>query len=164
MKRNPKQRFDVDPVLEKISPHIPDEEIELELIQYRQSDPADAGDPVLLIHGLAQGSSIYNSKRMDRNMARHLWKAGYDVWLLDHRLSNRVDVPFDGWSIDAIGRHDVPDAVRYVYEASGNGIASERRPVKIFAHCVGAIGTQMSILSGLLKNEVGDNIVESVCF
>ena len=28
MKKNPKQRFDVDPILEKISPHIPDEEID----------------------------------------------------------------------------------------------------------------------------------------
>jgi len=28
MERNPKQRFDVDPVLEKISPHIPDKEID----------------------------------------------------------------------------------------------------------------------------------------
>ena len=34
MKKNPKQRFDVDPVLEKISPHIPDEEIDF-LFPYR---------------------------------------------------------------------------------------------------------------------------------
>ena len=34
MKKNPKQRFDVDPILEKISPHIPDEEIDF-LFPYR---------------------------------------------------------------------------------------------------------------------------------
>ena len=34
MKRNPKQRFDVDPILEKISPHIPDKEIDF-LFPYR---------------------------------------------------------------------------------------------------------------------------------
>ena len=34
MKKNPKQRFDLDPVLEKISPHIPDEEIDF-LFPYR---------------------------------------------------------------------------------------------------------------------------------
>ena len=28
MNKNAKQRFDVDPILEKISPHIPDEEID----------------------------------------------------------------------------------------------------------------------------------------
>ena len=35
MKRNQKQRFDVDPVLEKISPHIPDKEIDF-LFPYRK--------------------------------------------------------------------------------------------------------------------------------
>ena len=35
MKRNPKQRFDIDPVLEKISPHIPDREIDF-LFPYRK--------------------------------------------------------------------------------------------------------------------------------
>ena len=34
MKKNPKQRFDVDPILEKISPHIPDKEIDF-LFPYR---------------------------------------------------------------------------------------------------------------------------------
>jgi hypothetical protein len=34
MNKNPKQRFDVDPILEKISPHIPDEEIDF-LFPYR---------------------------------------------------------------------------------------------------------------------------------
>ena len=28
MNKNTKQRFDVDPILEKISPHIPDDEID----------------------------------------------------------------------------------------------------------------------------------------
>ena len=34
MNRNIKQRFDLDPILEKISPHIPDEEIDF-LFPYR---------------------------------------------------------------------------------------------------------------------------------
>jgi len=34
MNKNPKQRFDVDPILKKISPHIPDEEIDF-LFPYR---------------------------------------------------------------------------------------------------------------------------------
>ena len=35
MNKNPKQRFDVDPILKKISPHIPDEEIDF-LFPYRK--------------------------------------------------------------------------------------------------------------------------------
>ena len=34
MNKNTKQRYDVDPILEKISPHIPDEEIDF-LFPYR---------------------------------------------------------------------------------------------------------------------------------
>jgi cholesterol oxidase len=135
---------------------------ELELVRFPQKD--FAGEPLLLIHGLAQGSLIYSAKQMSKNMARYFWKAGYDVWLLDYRLSNRLNLPFDGWSMDAIGAVDIPAAVSYVYEASARNPGDRRRPVKIFAHCVGAIGTQMAILGGRLKDENGDNQVESVCF
>ena len=37
MNKDTKQRFDVDPILEKISPHIPDDEIDL-LFPFRNSN------------------------------------------------------------------------------------------------------------------------------
>jgi cholesterol oxidase len=115
--------------------------VRLRLTRYR--DPGRApGDPVLLIHGLAQGSLIYSTDTIDVNMASALSEAGYDVWLLDYRLSNMLPalVPEGGWSMDDIARYDIPAAIDHVYRISGG------RPVRIFAHCVGATTVAMAIL------------------
>lgn len=128
----------------------------LELTRY----PKEGAPPVLLIHGLAQGSGIFTSPHVGTNLATYLWEEGHDVWLLDYRLSNRFDaaqVPYGGWAIDAIGLVDVPEAVRKVYEATG-------RKVRIFAHCVGAIGVQIALLTGRLRDAHQVERVESVCF
>lgn len=122
----------------------------LPLDLHRYPQVGGGGKPVLLIHGLAQGSSIFTTPHMDHNMASYLWKRGYDVWVFDHRLSNRFDereVPYGGWGIDAIGRLDVPAAVRHVH-------AVTKSKVSIFAHCVGAIGVEIALLEGLLRQPV----------
>src|SRR5262249_52637392 len=93
-----------------------------------------------------------------------LWDQGYDVWLLDYRLSNAFrsgehEFPFGGWSIDEIGEIDVPRAVKEVRR-----ILREERgapvPIYAFAHCVGAVGLQMAILQGKL----GAEDLAAVCF
>jgi cholesterol oxidase len=119
--------------------------IRLWLTRYRHADPA--AKPVLLIHGLAQGSLIYSTDTVDPNMAAAMAEAGHDVWLLDYRLSNMLPdpVPQGGWSMDEIARYDIPAAVAYVYSACGD------QPVSIFAHCVGATSVAMAILKGWLR-------------
>ena len=146
------------PVLPVPAPDFPNP-LPLELTRYPQSG-SKVAPPVLLIHGLAQGSGIFTSPQIGTNLATYLWKKGYDVWLLDHRLSNRFDatqVPYGAWAMDAIGRVDVPEAVRKVYDETG-------QKVRIFAHCVGAVGVQMALLEGRLKDGAQNNRVESVCF
>jgi cholesterol oxidase len=120
--------------------------VRLRLTRYR--DPRRTpGAPVLLIHGLAQGSLIYSTDTVDRNMASAMSIAGYDVWLVDYRLSNMLPAPVpeddqDGWSMDDIAQYDIPAAIEHVFQASG------QRPVRIFAHCVGATTVAMAILKG----------------
>ncbi len=107
----------------------------------------------VLVHGLAQGSLIYCSEAIGTNMALYLWEAGYDVWMVDYRLSNRFNgddatkpdwfVPFDGWCMDEIGVIDMPAAITRIVEVTG-------RPVNVFAHCVGAVGMEIAIASGKL--------------
>lgn len=100
--------------------------------------------PVLLIHGLAQGSLIYATDTMEKNMATAMWEAGYDVWLLDYRLSNALirSIPDGGWSMEEIARYDIPAAIEHVHVAAG------RRPLRVFAHCVGATVIAMAVLRG----------------
>jgi cholesterol oxidase len=106
---------------------------------------SSGGEVVLLIHGLAQGSLIYAHPQLPVSMAEYFLRQGYDVWLLDHRLSNRgdaVDTADD--AMDRIGAHDVPAATRLITRTRPH------TPIHIFAHCVGAVGVSMAILSGRL--------------
>jgi cholesterol oxidase len=123
-------------------------EIGLRLTRYRHAKTRP--EPVLLIHGLAQGSLIYSTETLERNMAAAMSEAGFDVWLLDYRLSNMLRSPIrqGGWSMDEIAEYDIPAAVERVSSACGD------QPVRIFAHCVGATSVAMALLEGRLKGRV----------
>lgn len=94
----------------------------LAVYRYRPSGPA--GDPVLLVHGLA--ANRYNlDLQDDRSLARALADAGHDVWLVELRgrgLSTRPllfsKVRYD-WSFDDYAERDLPAAAECVLRQSG---------------------------------------------
>jgi cholesterol oxidase len=135
----------------------PPEGLELTLHRYRAHRGIDS-QPVLLIHGLAQGSLIFAHPATAKSMASYFLENGYDVWLLDYRISNQFsqkDIPYDGtWSIDEIGHYDLPIAVKTLL----SNYKSDVR-LHIFAHCVGAVGTTMAILKGYLTREHLSSVV-----
>lgn len=140
--------------------------LDLQLLHYEQpSRPVAAAkrpEPVLLIHGLAQGSGIYTSPHVPDNMASWFWREGYDVWVVDYRLSNRFSpqsMRYGQWGLDEIGEFDVTHAIELVFEKSGG------QSVKIFAHCIGAVGVEMAILrSGSTGPDGVEAKIESVVF
>lgn len=113
----------------------------------------DNGKPMLLIHGLAQGSELFLTDTIQTNLVQHLLGRGFDVWLLDYRTSAQLvgaDEPtkFGGWcetTMDDIAREEIPWAVRTVYEQT-EGVG-----VNVFAHCIGAGCLAMAILHGHLQ-------------
>lgn len=119
----------------------PNDYLDLKLTRYPRPDGRSCA-PVLLVHGLAQGGLIYTQPMLDKNMAEYFWETGYDVWVLDYRLSNNLEPPIDmrGWTIDEIGEFDIPQAIEKVYDEC------KQQPIRLFAHCVGATGTAMAIL------------------
>lgn len=120
------------------------ESVSIRLLHYSQPD--QVGDPVVLLHGLAQGSRIFTTQ-LDENMASAMWRAGFDVWLVDYRLSNLVlpSLPDYDWDLDDIAKHDIPEALRFVHVHY-----KEQRPLRVFAHCVGATALTMAMLAGRL--------------
>lgn len=116
----------------------------LRLLHYAQPD---GGDPVVLLHGLAQGSRIFTTE-LDENMASALWRAGFDVWLVDYRLSNLVlpSLPDNDWDMDDIAACDIPAALGFVHAHYGG-----QRPLRVFAHCVGATTLSMALLANRLS-------------
>lgn len=111
---------------------------------------------ILLVHGFAHGSSLFTTDTIAVSFASHLYENGYDVWVLDHRLSNALPDMRPGsptqWlaelqtSIDEIAEHDIARTVDYLYRRSG-------APIQVFAHCVGAAAVSMSVLKGYCHDE-----------
>ena len=100
------------------------------LTNYRR----EGSPPVLMLHGLAQGSQIFWTDSIEHNLASHFHNAGFDVWLLDYRLSNHIlpQLKDQDWSIDEIARFDIPLAIQAVCEKTGHDKTA------VVAHCVGS--------------------------
>jgi cholesterol oxidase len=99
--------------------------------------------PVLLVHGSGVSSRIFSTDLIDTNLVEFLCAAGYDVWLIDLRVSIELPSAAEPTTADAIARYDLPAAVAKVRELSG---ATE---IQLVSHCLGAVATTMALLSGL---------------
>jgi len=129
----------------------------LRLTRYTPENASAAKElePILLIHGLAHSSRVFWTETIDTNWVQHLLGEGYDVWLLDHRLSGGLqEVAEQDASMDQIAAIDIPWAVKSVYETTG-------KKVNIFAHCIGSGSFAMSLLSGQLQRNGQDSYIAS---
>ncbi|MFM0553857.1 alpha/beta fold hydrolase [Paraburkholderia sediminicola] len=110
----------------------------------RYHDPArQAARPVLLIHGSGVSSRIYSTDLIATNMVEYLYAAGYDVWLVDLRVSIEMPSVFVPTNVDKVAREDIPSAVAKIRELTG---APE---IQALGHCMGGVALTMSLLYGL---------------
>jgi len=93
-------------------------------LHHRPPPRGGHGTPVVLCHGM--GSNRFNMDGPGRHsMARHLQRAGYDVWVLElrgaGRSHRRLRIPpvAYGWTFEDYVHHDVPAALRLVRELTG---------------------------------------------
>jgi cholesterol oxidase len=106
------------------------------------SKPKAAKRPVLLAPGFGMSSYAFQAAG-DESFAEYLFAEGYDVWLLDYRASDMLDVSLDQFDLDVLAREDFPDAIKTVYKATG-------QPVQVIAHCVASLVMQMALLTNRL--------------
>lgn len=110
----------------------------------RYVGPANkAARPVLLIHGSGVSSRIYSTDLIATNMVEYLCGAGYDVWLVDLRVSIEMPSVMVPTNVDKVAREDIPAAVARIREVTG---AAE---IQVLGHCMGGVALSMSLLSGL---------------
>ena len=132
-----------------------EDRLQLELTRYEPTQGSATAKHLLMIHGLAHGATVFSTHTTDgRNMAAAFVAQGYTVWLLDHRLSNRLGYAKQPHCIDDVARLDIPAAVKLVHRATG-------QPVHVFAHCVGGAAFAMATLSGLLNDAQGRSLVQA---
>lgn len=99
--------------------------------------------PVLLVHGSGTSSRIFSTDLVDTNLVEFLCAAGYDVWLVDLRVSIELPTALESTTADAIAHEDIPAAVAQVRRITG------AQQIQVVAHCFGAMAVTMSLLSGL---------------
>ena len=99
--------------------------------------------PVMMMHPFNGNRYIYSLDTIDTNLAEYVYAAGYDVWLLDNRLSNLLPSSKGEYNCDQLAQFGIPAAVKKVLEVSG---ANE---LDLVGHCVGSITAFMAVLYGL---------------
>lgn len=130
------------------------ESIRLRLSRY--TGPMTHRGPLLLIHGLAHGGEVFTTDTIDYNMAAYFVDEGFDVFVMDNRMSNFLGkLSEQPTNIDEIGLCDIPAAVDKVIELyQSTQPPSERQKelqIQVFAHCIGAAAFSIAALSGKLN-------------
>jgi pimeloyl-ACP methyl ester carboxylesterase len=95
--------------------------------------------PVVLIPGVGTGTGYFLPPGQT-GLPQELIMAGYDVWTLDWRANPTVS-----WTIEDVASTDIPQAIRQVAMVT-------KQPVKIVAHCIGAIATMLAAVHGRLPD------------
>ncbi|MEF3062559.1 GMC oxidoreductase [Ralstonia solanacearum] len=99
--------------------------------------------PVMLVHGLGVGSNIFSTDTIATNLLEFLYQHGYDVWLLDFRVSILLEASQQQCDGDQIARYDFPAAIDQIRRITG------AKDVQCVVHCYGATTFFMSLLAGL---------------
>jgi pimeloyl-ACP methyl ester carboxylesterase len=137
----------------------------LALYRYRPvpSEGPLPAEPVIVCHGML--SNRFNVDLDERHsVARHLRRAGFDVWVMELRgrgRSRRAGAgglwPFD-WTIDDYVRHDLPTVVDYVCRTTGadavHWVGHSLGGMILYAAC--ALGLTGRIRSAVMSDVPGD--------
>ncbi len=116
-----------------------DDAVELRLTRYQGGTKG----PVMLVHGAGVGSNIFSTDTIDTNLLEYLYANGYDVWLLDFRVSILLPASKQECDGDQVARYDYPAAIRQIQAQTG------AKDVQCVVHCYGATTFFMSLLAGL---------------
>lgn len=116
---------------------------------------------VLLLHAFGQSGLSYTYKAKDStsgsNLAEAFYNEGYEVWVLDSRMSSRSGYAERAVTVDMLAEHDVTGAVNHILEQLRQELdtgdhAGAPLQIAAFAQCIGAASLWMAALSGRLAH------------
>jgi choline dehydrogenase-like flavoprotein/pimeloyl-ACP methyl ester carboxylesterase len=116
----------------------PRREVKALLTQYPH--PGSTKPPIVLIHGYSASGNTFTHHTIPEPLARHLWKDGREVWVLDLRTSAGMKSALRPWFFEDAALADIPVAIDYVRKHAG-------QEVDVFAHCIGAVMLGMALLT-----------------
>lgn len=174
----------IDFIAPRLSADEPAEKnLKLRLTRYQQDQLARRDGPsgltrckaILLIGGLGQSNLSFLAPELDRKpgqdddepaLAEFFYEQGFDVWLLDYRLSPHLDASKLPCTMDQVAAFDIPAAVNVILQSVSKetGCAFEKSQLFAYGHCVGAASLAMSLLGGFLKHKSGEDKLAGVAF
>ncbi|PKK80660.1 FAD/NAD(P)-binding domain-containing protein [Rhizophagus irregularis] len=95
--------------------------------------------PILFVHGAAMSHEMWTTNLIKNNIVDYLLEHGYDIFLIDNRLSTANIASKEQQTLDDI-RLDQAAATKKIREITGV------EKIGIIAHCVGSIATFMGLL------------------
>jgi cholesterol oxidase len=134
---------------------VTSDQAEIRLTRFDGADKSKG--PVLLAPGFAMSSYAFRLPTIHRNLTEYLAKEGWDVWLLDYRVSELSRSSGTQFTVDAIARYDFPAAVQRIQTTTG-------KRVQILGHCVGSVAPLMSLLAGHLSTDQVQSLICSQFF
>jgi hypothetical protein len=131
--------------------------------------------PVLLLHGASAGSQTFEFPKAGNLVDFLLRYTNLEPWLLDWRGSRNITERFiaegdegsrfdSRFDFDGVAHHDIPETLRRIRESTGTSGDGRPKPLRIFAHCMGAASLSAAIASGELDEQAAirpDRIVLS---
>lgn len=117
------------------------------LTRYRNASTAEH-PPLVLIHGYSASGTSFAHELLQPGMARHFWKRGRDIWVLDLRTSSGMPSCRRPWTFEQVAQADIPLAIDHIVRqvARERAMGVEQVQVDVFAHCIGAVMVSMALL------------------
>jgi cholesterol oxidase len=130
----------------------------LRVSRYRRAPGDTPRGALLLVHGLAHGGEVFVTPTTPRPLAARFVEEGWDVFVLDHRLSSHLrPTPEQSATIDDIAHNDIPGAFDAIDRVRGHAA-----PIRVIAHCVGAAALSMAVLAGRLTRGDGRSRISAL--
>lgn len=113
---------------------------------------------VLLMHAFDMSGLSFTFKTTDRNFAEHLHAQGWEVWILDSRMSPRTRAAIEPCTVDQLGLIDAPAAVDHILavlaaelDGPATGVPPDPLQIHAFGQCMGAAALLIGLLHGRLS-------------
>ncbi len=106
----------------------------------RYPKPNSTRRPVLMIHGYSASGTTFAHPTVRPNLASYLWHQGIEPWIVDLRSSCGMPSAEYPWAFEDIARADIPQAIRYVVNATGG------KKIDVVSHCMGSAMLSMALL------------------
>ena len=128
--------------IEDTSGHVP---IRFRVTPYTPNQNSAHRGPIVVAPGFGMAADAFLVGR--KSLVQFLCEQGYQVWLLDYRGSDRLDISLTQFTLDDLVG-DFRDAIKAVTHATG-------QKVRIIGHCVASLATTMALLEHAgLANDV----------